>query len=145
MPPPLAYFDTSAIVKRYVEEPGSQTVRKLLWEHRLLSSAIAPVELVSAICQQRAGGALRRTTAGAILRDIEADRAYWQLAEVSEPVLRLAERIVQAQGLSSLDAIHVASAQTAMTVFGGELPFITADGPQRDAATRIGFQVIWVS
>ena len=75
----------------------------------------------------------------------DADRAHWQLAEVSEQVLRLAERIVQAHGLRLLDAIHVASAQTAMTVFGDALPFITADGPQRDAATRIGLQVIWVS
>jgi len=140
----LAYFDTSAIVKRYVEESGSQLVRELLWEHRLLSSAVASVELISAICQQRAGGTLRRAVATAILRDIETDRAYWQLAEISESVLRLAERIIQAQGLRSMDAIHVASAQTAIAVFAGDLPFITADGPQRDAAARIGLQVIWV-
>ena len=75
-PPPLAYFDTSAIAKRYVEEPGSARVRELLSNHRLLSSAIAPLELISAVRQPTASKALRPRLARAILADIEVDRAH---------------------------------------------------------------------
>jgi predicted nucleic acid-binding protein len=144
MLPPLAYFDTSAIVKRYVDEPGSAQVRKLLWEHRLLLSAIGPLELVSAVCQRRAAGLMRPAVAERILADIRTDRAYWLLADVSEPALQLAEQLVHTSRLRSLDAIHVASAVIARSVSGEALPFITADTRQRSAAVTAGLDVVWV-
>ena len=142
--PPLAYFDTSVIVKRYVEERGSPLVRRLLWQHRVLSSAIAPVELISAICQRRTAGTLRPQVAAALLSGVRVDRLYWQLADVSEPILTLSEELVQTRGLRALDAIHVASAQIARAVSGDPLPFVTADARQRDVAVQTGFDVIWV-
>ena len=45
----FAYFDTSAVVKRYVLEPGSLQVRRLLRQHDFLSSAITPLEILSAL------------------------------------------------------------------------------------------------
>jgi predicted nucleic acid-binding protein len=141
----LAYFDTSAIAKRYVEEAGSGQVRKLLSHNRLLSSAITPLELLSAISRRRTQGSLRPKAAETIIKSIQTDRAYWQLADVTESTLTLAERIVQTSRLRALDAIHVASAQLARTVSGSPLPFVTADSEQRVAASEIGLQVIWIS
>ena len=46
-----AYFDTSVLVKRYVKEQGSAAARRLLQRYRFLSSAVAPVEVVSQIDQ----------------------------------------------------------------------------------------------
>ena len=40
----LAYFDTSVLIKRYVEEPGSDHARRLMRRYRLLSSVITSVE-----------------------------------------------------------------------------------------------------
>jgi hypothetical protein len=47
----LAYFDTSAMIKRYVEEPGFAHTRRLMRHYRVLSSVIAPVEAVSAVAR----------------------------------------------------------------------------------------------
>jgi len=145
MPSSLAYFDTSAIAKRYVDEAGSQAVRELLRHNRLVCSAITPLELLSAICRRRAQGSLRPKVAEAIIESIQADRAYWQLADVTDATLTLAEQIVQTSRLKTLDAIHVASAQLARMVSGSPLPFITADGEQRAAAGELGLQVIWIA
>ena len=43
----FAYFDTSALIKRYVSEKGSARVVSLLRRHDLSSSAITPVEVMS--------------------------------------------------------------------------------------------------
>jgi hypothetical protein len=60
--------------------------------------------------------------------------------------LRAVLRFDRLRGLSlkTLDAIHVASLVTFQTASGKGIPFITGDGWQRDAATQLGLNVIWV-
>ncbi|MDZ4857336.1 MAG: PIN domain-containing protein [Nitrospirota bacterium] len=72
------------------------------------------------------------------------DRAYWELVEVSEHVLRHAEELVQKADVRTLDALHIASAIMFHTASGLATPFITSDAKQRDAAQATGLTVIWV-
>lgn len=139
-----AYFDTSVVVKRYVMEQGSSRARTLLRRHRFLSSAIAPIEMLSGLCRRRATGELDQRDFTAILSRIRKDRAYWELVEVSPLVLGRAEDLLREVTLRTLDAIHVASVLTFQTVSGVPIPFITGDVRQRDAAGQLGLQVIWV-
>ncbi|MGH7387624.1 MAG: type II toxin-antitoxin system VapC family toxin, partial [Candidatus Methylomirabilales bacterium] len=55
-----AYFDTSVLVKRYVREPGSRRARVLLRRYRFLSSAIAPLEVISALVRRQSAGELTK-------------------------------------------------------------------------------------
>jgi predicted nucleic acid-binding protein len=144
MPPAWAYFDTSVLVKRYVIEQGSSRARMLLRRHRFLSSAIAPVEIISALCRRHATGELSQRDFAAILSRIRKDRAYWELVEVSPLVLGRAEDLVQEAALRTLDAIHVASALAFQTLSGVSVPLITGDARQRDAAGQLGLDVVWV-
>ena len=50
--PHWAYFDPSVLVKRYVKEAGSSATRRLLQRFRFLSSAVAPVEALSALSRR---------------------------------------------------------------------------------------------
>jgi predicted nucleic acid-binding protein len=144
MPAPWAYFDTSVLVKRYVREQGSPRARFLLRRHRFLSSAVAPVEVVSALCRRRAAGELTQQNFAAILTRIREDRAYWQLVEVSPLVLAQAEELVQRAPVTTLDAIHVASAIAFRTASGIRIPFITGDARQQDVAGQAALDVVWV-
>jgi len=138
-----AYFDTSALVKRYISEPGSLQVRQLLRRLEFLSSALTPVELLSDLSRRRRGGDLSEQSFMA--RRIQLDRARWELVEVGSSVLNRAEELVQENvSIRTLDAIHVASLVTFQTAAGRRLPFITGDGRQREAATHLGLDVIWV-
>jgi hypothetical protein len=66
-------------------------------------------------------------------------------ATSSSLVLNRAAEIVQGDvAIRTLDAIHVASLVTFQTASGSEIPLITGDGRQRDAATHLGLNVIWV-
>ena|SRR5918992_434422 len=140
-----AYFDTSALIKRYVNEPGSVRVGQLLRRHDFLSSALTPVELLSGLSRRRRDGDLSDRIFVALLRRIRSDRTWWDLVEVGSLVLNRAAEIVQGDmAIRTLDGIHVASLVTFQTASGSEIPLITGDGRQRDAATHLGLNVIWV-
>jgi predicted nucleic acid-binding protein len=53
-----AYFDASVLVKRYVDERGRRNVLRLLRRHEVVTSAIVPIELRSALRRRVAEGTL---------------------------------------------------------------------------------------
>ena len=53
-----AYFDTSALVKRYIDEVGRRQVLQLLRRYECVASAVLPVELRSALRRRVAEGTL---------------------------------------------------------------------------------------
>lgn len=139
-----AYFDTSVLVKRYVKEEGSTVARRLLQRYRFLSSAVAPIEVMSALSRRRMAGELAQRDFLAIRSRLHKDRGYWELVEVGAIVLSQAEELVQKTGLRTLDALHVASVLTFQAGSGLTLPFITADVRQREAAVKLALNLIWV-
>jgi uncharacterized protein len=140
----LAYFDTSVLVKRYVRERGAAQARALLQDRQFLSSAITPVEAVSALSRRRAAGDLSRASFDAILAQLARDRRFWALVEVTSGILDRAETVIRETGARTLDAIHLASAVQVQTGAGSpglHLVFVTADAVQHDAALRLGLEV----
>src|SRR2546425_9386387 len=89
-----AYFDTSALVKRYVRESGSDRVRRLLRSRAVVFSAALHVEAVSSVRRRLREGRLSSRSAGRILQRIEADAAFWWLSPVSEQGLAQAPSLV---------------------------------------------------
>ena len=144
MPGLWAYFDTSVLVKRYVQEEGSSRARSLLRKHRILTSAIAPTEAISALSRRRMLEELTAKHFSETFGRIKADRAYWELVEVSALVLKEAEEVIVKTGLRTLDAIHLASGLTFQTASGIQIPFITGDSKQREAAAHVGLDAVWV-
>ena len=144
MSSPWAYFDTSVLVKRYVREQGSSHARRLLRKHRILTSAIAPNEAISALTRRRSLQELTAKHYAEILRRMKADRAYWELVEVSALVLTEAEKVMTKTDLRTLDAIHLASVLTFQNASGIQIPFVTGDIKQQEAATRFDLDVVWV-
>jgi uncharacterized protein len=133
------YFDTSALVKRYVDEPGRREVLHLLRRNECVSSAVLPVELRSSLRRRVAEGSLDAARLPAILKRIAGDRPYWTLVEVGTDVLTGAETLVGAHQIRTLDAIHVASARLfAARVSISGLTFVSADKRQMETAVAVG-------
>jgi predicted nucleic acid-binding protein len=142
--PSWAYFDTSTLVKRYVTERGSLLARQLLQKHRFLSSAIAPVELLSAVSRRRDQKELSASDYTAILSRIRQDRSFWELVEITPALLAKAEEMILNSKTRTLDAIHVASAVTFQDLSGMAIPFATSDKQQFAAARKCGLEVVLV-
>lgn len=139
-----AYFDTSVVVKRYVQEQGSAAARRLLQRYQFLSSAVTPVEILSLLSRRHRVGELTQRDMLAIKSRLCRDRSYWELIEVNEIVLNQAEELAQKIGLRTFDALHLASAHTFQVASGLTVPFITADITQRKAAETLAISHIWV-
>ena len=134
-----AYFDTSALIKRYVDEPGRREVLTLLRRNNCVVSAVLPVEVRSALRRRVADKTLEGTRVPAILKRVAADRPFWTVVEVSGDVLATAETLSAAHPLRALDAIHVASAQLfAARTATPRLIFVSADLRQTKAAAALG-------
>jgi uncharacterized protein len=141
----FAYFDTSALIKRYVSEKGSGRVVSLLRRHDLLSSAITPVEVMSALSRRKRNGELSDEDFAVTLSRVHGERTRWELVELGGTVLSRAEEIIQGRvPMRALDAIHVASLVTFQAASGTRIPFVTGDERQREAAGHIGLDVVWV-
>lgn len=131
------FFDSSAFVKRYVGEAGSDAVLRWCEQASEIGlSAVAVPEIVSAFCrlrrEARISDAQYRQLKSYLLADIE-DVA---LCDLTPQVLRQAVESLETSVLRGLDAIHIGSA----VALKADL-FVSADRRQIDAAARAGLRV----
>jgi len=136
-----AYIDTSALAKRYLNEPGSDEVDQFLREQRRRTiSRLGVLELRCLLA--------RRRRAGEISADYERD-ALCGLADDIQGAVLLVEPVVDGQvlrdlierlrdhPLRALDALHLAIAGTT-----GSRIVATADRVMTRAARELGFEVV---
>jgi uncharacterized protein len=135
-----AYFDTSALIKRYVGEPGRREVLTLLRENNCVVSAVLPVEVRSALRRRVADTSLDAKQVAAIVKRLAADRPFWTVIEISAEVLAAAETLSAEHPLRALDAIHVASAKLLATRAAPAITFVSADIRQTTAAAALGME-----
>ena len=139
------YFDTSALIKRYVEEPGRREVLTLLRRNNCVVSAVLPVEIRSALRRRATEGTLDVKHVAVILKRFAADREFWTVIEVSGEVLAAAETLSAAHPLRALDAIHVASAKLFATRIASlTFTFVSADIQQTTAAAAVGINTRYI-
>jgi predicted nucleic acid-binding protein len=137
-----AYFDSSALVKRYIDEAGRREVLQLMRRYDVVTSTILPIELRSAMRRRESEGTLDAPALPGILKRIATDRGYWTLVEVGSGVLTAAEMLVATHPLRTLDAVHVASAQMfAARIKAQDSIFVSADKRQTDVASVLGMNV----
>ena len=140
-----AYFDTSALIKRYVEELGRRDVLTLLRKNNCVVSAVLGVEVRSALRRRVAEKTLDAKHVSAILKRFAADRPFWTVIEVSGEVLAKAETLSAAHPLRALDAIHVASAKLfAARIARPAFTFVSADIQQTTAAAALGINTRYI-
>jgi predicted nucleic acid-binding protein len=132
------YFDTSAFVKRYVEEPGTADVAFLCAQaSRLTLSVLCFPEMVSTLTRLVREGVLAPTDYSELKRRILDDLADTELITLTPAVIDAAVRCLEQSPLRALDALHVGCALVACPD-----RFVSADGRQIDAAQAVGLDVI---
>lgn len=129
------YVDSSALLKRYVDEPDSQAADALLRSDRsLLSARHTVVEVrrnLARLLTDRDASEAR----SAFMNDLEA----LSLIELDADTCEMGAAIAEVTGVRTLDALHLAAAQRAG---GVALPFLTFDLRQAQAARALGFTVV---
>ena len=135
----IAYLDTSALVKLYVDEPSSAVVRAVVERaSHVLTSRVAYPEARAAVARRRAEGAISRADLRRIVAALDADLSTLVVVELTADIAHLAGDIAERHGLRGFDAIHVASAQAGGRLLGTPPAFMTFDAHQAAAAMREG-------
>ena len=137
-----AYFDTSAMVKRYFDEVGSADVAAAWGEQApIFISRVGYAETVATIHRRsRAGGAATHVIED-LLREFTADWDALRVVELTSELDGLINKVVSRHLLRGFDAIHLASALCVRDALGTDLLFVSADRRLLQAAEQEGLTV----
>jgi predicted nucleic acid-binding protein len=143
------FFDSSAIVKRYVQETGTAWVRRVVRGGKpdlILLASITEVEVTSAVARRRKGGSLAAARVRSILSRFRSHLAGRYVAvEITPALLAAAVRLANAHALRAYDAVQLAAALEVNGRFqsggaGGAI-LVSADQDLNAAATAEGLAV----
>jgi predicted nucleic acid-binding protein len=129
------YVDASALLKRYVDEPDSETADALLRsDPSLVTAQHTLVEVRRNLVRL-----LSQRDAAQARADFMRDIAALAVIEVEAQTSEAASVNAELTGVRTLDALHLGAAQRAG---GSALPFLTFDVRQAQAARALGFTVL---
>lgn len=127
------YVDTSALLKRYVEEPDSERAEELLGsDPELVTGRHTVVELRRNLARLLAPGA-----ASAARRAFARDLSSLSIVELDAATCELAAAVAEQTGVRTLDALHLGAALR----LGTGITFCTFDARLAHAARSLGFAV----
>ncbi len=107
----ICYYDTSALVKLYVEEEGSELAVEYAGKSLLqATSRVAYAEARSAFARSWRNGVLGDQEYREVVSRFKDDWAYFLTLDVSDPVLNRVDYLIDNYPLRGFDAIHLASA-----------------------------------
>lgn len=133
----MIYLDTSALVKKYVREPGTGLMRQLLERvTHSFTSKIAYAEIQTALARRYREGDLSRDRLDKIVRSFEQDWQALTQVEVSSEILANTRHLVRRYPLRGADVIHLSSALWVAKALKHPLQFISSDDRLLDAAAR---------
>ena len=142
------YLDTSAVVKRYRTEPGTDVLSALLAQpapkDRFYASFLLVLEFTSGILRLVRGGQVRQSTADGIIARFRQDaRDLLRIWPVDDSILSSAISVVQNHRLRSADAIHLATA-LAISSVDPDLPLalVTSDAELAEAGQAAGLETL---
>ncbi|MDA1190977.1 MAG: type II toxin-antitoxin system VapC family toxin [Candidatus Poribacteria bacterium] len=112
----IYFFDSSAFVKRYVSESGSEHVRSLLApdaENVCYIAHLTVVEVTAALHRRSRSGAIRSTDLETVLNDFRSHvRDYVQVYRITEELIERGARLASQHVLRGYDAMQLATALT---------------------------------
>jgi len=127
------YLDSSALLKRYLEEEFSQQCEEIIAEYQ--DKYISQIGITETLINLRKR--LSASEFAMATKLFETDIAIFNIIEFDETTSSLAVEISEGTNLATLDALHLASAAS---LGSKTIDFLTYDKVQRKAAKSLGFK-----
>ena len=131
------FFDTSAFIKRSIDEPGSSEIEQLCkGADDIGVSILLPIEAVSTFARLKREGTITGHQYATLKAELFADLRDVTVITLAPAIVTSAIATLEQSPLKSLDAIHIACALE----YGPDY-FVTADDQQAAAAAKTGLKV----
>jgi len=128
------YVDSSALLKRYIDEPDSDEAEAHLGSDPVLVTGRHAVVEVRRNLARMLGGTQLVQARSSFTEDLAA----LAIVELDEGTCELAATIAEETGVRTLDALHLGAARR----LGTGLTFLTFDVRQAQVARTLGFAVV---
>ena len=140
----ILYLDSSALVKVYVREVGSDTVRRALASSAQAATAVVAIpEFHAAVARRVRESMLSERQAAAARSDFEADVTHYLVPDVDRALAHRAAELATVRGLRGFDAVHLAAAlKLAEDLALPDVVFASADRQLRREAANEGLTVL---
>lgn len=139
----LYYLETSALVKLYVQEPGTEHMLSLASSragHRFAILSLAQVEFRSALRRRERDGQIPESDADQMIESFQRHaEGRFMVERFSDFLLDVASMLIDRHGVKAYDAMQLAGYLTLRAKSDIDIPiFVCADRKLLDAAQREG-------
>ncbi len=137
------YLDTSALVKLYVRERGTRSVKRAVASaDRVATSRVAYAEARAAFARRARERRIAAKRLRRIVAALDRDLATYVLVEVTASVVSAAGDLAESRALRGFDAIHLASALALGSALGTSPELMAFDARLVGAARAEGLVVL---
>ena len=140
------YLDTSALLKLYIAEKGTEQVIEAAEgaaDGRIVILVLTPLEARSAIRRREREGDIAAADVNRVLRQIEDDCSTLFLTQpLSSPVMEEAARLIDRHPLRAYDALQLAGCLVVREGMPEPVTFVCADARLCEAATNEGLKTL---
>jgi len=137
----VRFFDASALVKRYIRERGSASIRRLLDDGGVAVARLSEVEVVSAFARLSREESITTAQRDRVLTAFVTDLAAWTVVEMTPEVVSTARQLLVRHPLRTGDAVQLASALVLSAAIGPLDAFVAHDARLTAAASSEGMTV----
>ena len=131
------FFDTSAFIKRYIDESGSDQIEALSRSaDDVVISILLPIEVVSTLSRLKREKRLTQKQYGELKEAFFTDIRDITVIPLTPIVAKTAIDGIEHSALKALDAVHIGCALEYRPDF-----FVSSDNQQLSAAVRLGLKV----
>jgi hypothetical protein len=139
----MNYFDSSALVKRYVEETGTNSVNSILSTGgEIATSKLTYPEILSALMRKHRAGEIAKKLLQDIVARFETDWCHILVLEFHNDLLQTVKFLLEKHPLKAADAIHLSSALWLKLSSKVDVTFIASDWNLLKAARAEKLQVM---
>lgn len=139
----MIYFDTSALVKRYVFENGSQMVDEIIENIvSLATSKLTYPEMLSAFARRHREGEYSKDWLDRIIENFHIELANFIVIELQNELRPKVKSLIFKHPLRGADAVHLASAVWLKNSTAENITFVASDMNLLKAAEMEGLHIM---
>jgi predicted nucleic acid-binding protein len=139
----MIYLDSSALVKRYVEEQGTDFVKSILAGNELIAtSKLTYPEILSALMRKVRAGEIEGKTFNGIVEMFDKDWNHVLVLDFHTDLLQIVKILIEKHPLKAADAIHLSSALWLKLSSKSDVTFVASDSNLLKAARAEKLQVM---
>jgi predicted nucleic acid-binding protein len=139
----MNYFDSSALVKRYVEETGTNSVKSILSTgEEIATSKLTYPEILSALMRKNRAGEIAKKLLQDIVARFERDWYHILVLEFHNELLQIVKFLIEKHPIKAADAVHLSSALWLKLSSKIDVTFVASDLNLLKAAQAEKLQII---